>query len=174
MRCTRVVPNRAGHSARGYAKAMEDPIYLAGPLGFTEAGRFFHEHVLLPGAAALGLKVLDPWPAAGRVFGGVAADKLDLQTANSLVGRQNAEMIRASGCLLAILDGSDVDSGTAAEIGYAAALGKPIAGVRSDLRMSGDNLATAINLQVAHFVQLSGGSMFSSAADALKWIAQLR
>ena len=41
--------------------------------------------------------------------------------------------IDAGDLLLAVLDGSDVDSGTAAEIGYGFATGKPIIGYRSDL-----------------------------------------
>lgn len=38
--------------------------------------------------------------------------------------------------MLAILDGQDVDSGTAAEIGYAFARRKPIVGYRGDLRVA--------------------------------------
>lgn len=36
--------------------------------------------------------------------------------------------------VVAILDGPDVDSGTAWEVGYAHALGKPIVGLRADYR----------------------------------------
>jgi nucleoside 2-deoxyribosyltransferase len=36
--------------------------------------------------------------------------------------------------LVAVLDGADADSGTAFEVGYAHALGKPIVGVRTDYR----------------------------------------
>ena len=38
--------------------------------------------------------------------------------------------------LLAVLDGSDCDSGTAFEVGYAYAKGKPIVGLRTDFRQS--------------------------------------
>ena len=38
---------------------------------------------------------------------------------NNAVGQRNADMIRSSHAMLAFLDGSDVDSGTAAEIGFA-------------------------------------------------------
>ena len=40
---------------------------------------------------------------------------------------------------MAVLDGTDVDSGTAAEIGYAFARGKLIVGYRGDFRLSADN-----------------------------------
>lgn len=46
----------------------------------------------------------------------------------------------------------DVDSGTAAEIGFAYALGKPVVGWRSDCRQAGDNAASVVNLQVEHFL----------------------
>src|SRR4051794_21133183 len=61
-------------------------------------------------------------------------------------------MIRLAAAVLAVLDGADVDSGTAAEIGYAAALGIPVVGLRTDLRVTGDNAATIVNLQVEFFL----------------------
>lgn len=36
--------------------------------------------------------------------------------------------------VVAVLDGPDVDSGTAYEIGYARAKGKPVVGLKTDLR----------------------------------------
>jgi nucleoside 2-deoxyribosyltransferase len=42
--------------------------------------------------------------------------------------------IKSSDLLIALLDGTDVDSGTAWEIGYAYAKGIPVLGVRSDKR----------------------------------------
>ena len=36
-------------------------IYLAGPLGFSEAGRHFYTTVLVPYVRGLGYEVLDPW-----------------------------------------------------------------------------------------------------------------
>jgi hypothetical protein len=38
-------------------------IYLAGPLGFSEAGRAFHEKVVVPSVRRLGHVDLDPWSA---------------------------------------------------------------------------------------------------------------
>src|SRR3954466_2127247 len=101
-------------------------IYIASPLGFTDAGRAYSDTVLLPAVRAAGLEPPAPWavPAAiARVF---ALDRDDPERAqvladtNRLVGRQNAELIRRAAGVLAILDGEDVDSGTASEIGYAA------------------------------------------------------
>src|SRR2546427_11387224 len=36
-------------------------IYMASPLGFSEAGRHFYNSVLVPFVASLGYHVLDPW-----------------------------------------------------------------------------------------------------------------
>ncbi len=36
-------------------------IYMAGPLGFSEAGRHFHASVLVPFISNLGFEVVDPW-----------------------------------------------------------------------------------------------------------------
>ena len=36
-------------------------IYIAGPLGFSEAGRHFYASVLVPFVSGLGYDVADPW-----------------------------------------------------------------------------------------------------------------
>ena len=66
--------------------------------------------------------------------------------------------------VLANLDGQDVDSGTAAEIGYAFAKGKPIIGYRGDVRLSSDNVGSTVNLQVEFFIRESGGEIVTSAS----------
>ena len=48
--------------------------------------------------------------------------------------------------VVAVLDGPDTDSGTAFEIGYAVARGKPVVGVRTDYRPGADQ---GVNLMVA-------------------------
>lgn len=52
------------------------------------------------------------------------------------VYRQCIEGIEKCDAVVAILEGPDADSGTAYEVGYAAALKKPIIGVRTDFRPS--------------------------------------
>ena len=76
--------------------------------------------------------------------------------------------------MVAVLDGPDVDSGTAAEIGFASALGKPIVGYRSDLRLSGDNEGTTVNLQVEYFVRKTGGTIVLYLNSLREQLAQLR
>ena len=133
-------------------------IYLAGPSGFTEPGRQWHFGVLRPAVEAAGFRALDPWESGMTIFmpwfmlpEGPERDAA-LPEANRKAGEANCEMIRQAAAVLAVLDGTDVDSGTAAEIGYAAALGVPVVGLRTDLRQSGDNAATTVNLQVEYFL----------------------
>ena len=64
-----------------------------------------------------------------------------------------------------MLDGADVDSGTAAEIGYAFARGKLIVGYRGDFRVSADNEGALVNLQVEFFIRESGGTIVSRYED---------
>jgi nucleoside 2-deoxyribosyltransferase len=146
-------------------------IYLAGPLGFSEAGRAFHDGVIKPCIEAQGHTVLDPWTlsdqaavsaAAGLPYGAEKGDRW--RELNAAIGRTNAEAIDACDLLFAVLDGTDVDSGTAAEIGYAYARGKRILGYRGDFRLSADNEGATVNLQVEYFIDRSGGFIISSIA----------
>jgi nucleoside 2-deoxyribosyltransferase len=154
-------------------------VYLAGPLGFTDAGRSYHQTVVVPAVVAAGFEPLDPWAVSDAVAGVFALPKGDprraarLPEVNAEVGRRNAEMIRECAGVLAVLDGPDVDSGTAAEIGYAAALQRPVVGLRSDLRVTGDNEATVVNLQVEWFIAESGGRLATDLEDAIAGLAQL-
>lgn len=154
-------------------------VYLAGPLGFTAAGRLYYETVLVPAVRAAGLVPLDPWdvdPEIQAVFDlpvGNDERRRRLPEVNRAVGARNARMIDECAAVLAVLDGTDVDSGTAAEIGYAAALHKPIVGLRCDLRMTGDNEATLVNLQVEWFILDSGGSLETDPSDAVTKLARL-
>jgi nucleoside 2-deoxyribosyltransferase len=153
-------------------------VYLAGPLGFTEAGRRYHESVLRPAVIAAGFDALDPWEVNDEIAAVFALPKGDARRAEQLpevnrrIGARNAEMIRECAGVLAVLDGSDVDSGTAAEIGYAAALGRPVVGLRTDLRTSGDNEAAIVNLQVEWFIAASGGRLSTDLADAIAALAE--
>ena len=61
---------------------------------------------------------------------------------NEQIGRNNVKTIDRCDGVFAILDGVDVDSGTAAD-GYAFAKGKPIVGYRSDFRLAADNEGAA-------------------------------
>ncbi|MGL4371004.1 MAG: nucleoside 2-deoxyribosyltransferase [Spirochaetota bacterium] len=147
-------------------------IYCASPLGFSEAGRFFINDILYPLIRECGIEIIDPWqltPARETEKVSAISDHRKRTAAwqklNFVIGGNNAQGIRGADMLLAVLDGSDVDSGTSAEIGYAAALGKKVLGYRSDFRQSGDNEGSRINLQVEYFIFQSGGTIAGSLQE---------
>jgi nucleoside 2-deoxyribosyltransferase len=154
-------------------------LYLAGPSGFTEPGRRYHDDVLVPALVAAGFTPLDPWRLPGDPFG--AANALPqgeertaaLRDANRTAGARNESLIRRCSAILALLDGADVDSGTAAEIGFAAALDIPTVGLRTDFRPAGDNEAAVVNLQVEHFIQSRGGVITIALDQALRALRAL-
>jgi nucleoside 2-deoxyribosyltransferase len=147
-------------------------VYLASPLGFSEAGRHFLSAVLMPFVESLGYQVLDPWvltdprkiEAVQRMPYGPARREA-WRTLNAEIGGNNRAAIDRAHAVLAVLDGVDVDSGTAAEIGYAFARGKLIVGYRGDFRLSADNEGSLVNLQVEFFIRQSGGTIVERYAD---------
>ena len=94
---------------------------------------------------------------------------LDEQT-----GRVNTEAIHECDAVLAVLDGVDIDSGTAAEIGYACAKGKPIIGYRGDFRVCSDNEGATVNLQVEYFIHLTGGKIVMALDQVLDALNTIR
>lgn len=158
-------------------------VYVAGPYGFSLATKVFYDQVLLRAVAAVGWTPLDPWAdddgAIGREF--AAAELSDgtarveaLAAIDRRLGAANEALIRRADAVLAILDGPDVDSGTAAEIGFAAGLGLPTVGLRLDTRRTGDNDGTLVNLQVQHFIETRGGSVHRTLEGALDALAALQ
>ena len=155
-------------------------VYMAGPLGFSEAGRHFHEAVLVPFVRGLGFEVLDPWTLtdAARIARVQAlpygpAKREAWRVLNVEIGANNRAAIDRSDALVAVLDGVDVDSGTAAEIGYAFARGKLIAGYRGDFRLSADNEGSLVNVQVEYFIRESGGTIVERHQDLARVLAPL-
>jgi nucleoside 2-deoxyribosyltransferase len=160
---------------------MNMKIYTAGPLGFSEAGTAFHEGIILPALRKCGHEPLDPWKltAAAKIdavkalpYGSERRDawrKLNVE-----IGGNNRAAIDECDIVFVVLDGTDVDSGSAAEVGYAFAKGKPILGYRGDFRLSADNEGSTVNLQVEYFIRQSGGDIITKIADlevALKKMA---
>jgi nucleoside 2-deoxyribosyltransferase len=147
------------------ARVQQLRCYLASPLGFTEAGRDYYARVYLPALATV-VDPVDPWsldlPAATE-----GATPTDRDRARALaIGAANAEAIRSCALLVALLDGQEPDSGTVAELGYAAGIGLRCFGLRTDTRQSGEP-GVAVNLQVESFVVASGGAMTASLQELL-------
>jgi len=143
--------------------------YIASPLGFNEAGVFYYRQRYLPALAQL-VEPVDPW---------AAVDESELESARAAgalrdfwlrAGSGNLALIRGCELLVAWLDGQEVDSGTAAELGYAAGLGVRCFGLRSDLRQAGED-GVVVNLQLEATVKESGG-VIAGSLDGL--LAALR
>src|ERR1700674_4765569 len=158
--------SRAAHRRVAYCLLMIY-VYVASPFGFSEATRLYYKQVLLQALKDREIEPIDPWdnPAVEDELKEAAAMPLNetrrerYRRINERLGEANATGIARADAVLAVLDGLDMDSGTAAEIGFAAGLGKPIVGLRLDTRLAGDNEAAAVNIQVEHFIRSSGGEI---------------
>jgi nucleoside 2-deoxyribosyltransferase len=151
-------------------------VYVASPYGFSPATKGFYDDTVLPAIVAAGWEPLDPWAdldgAVGKSFEQAhwlsAESRIQaLAQINRSLAKANEASIRKADALFAILDGVDVDSGTAAEIGFGAALGKPAVGLRLDTRLSGDNEGGVVNLQVQHWLSAGVWRTLEEAVAAL-------
>lgn len=115
--------------------------YLASPYGFAELMKPGYETFKARLRTVVDIRC--PWEEQPGVLTVLS------------VGSLNACAIQDCDGLIAIVDGSDVDSGTAAEVGFAYALDIPTFGFRSDLRQAGNIPGATVNAQVQYF--LSGG-----------------
>lgn len=147
--------------------------YLASPLGFAASTQGFMAQL----AAALGdvVAVENPWDLGGpelaaafdraNAIVGFDARVAALHAIDMGIGAQNEAAIRRSDIVVAVLDGVDIDSGTASEIGFAYGLGKRSYGLRTDWRLAGDNIGATVNLQVQYWIEASGGAIFAKVDD---------
>lgn len=144
-------------------------IYVASPLGFSEVGRYFMYNKIIP-VIEKRYKVLDPWKltpsdVVDKVLAKHTDPKKAWQELNPIFGANNALAILKSNGIFAVLDGTDVDSGTASEIGFGAARRKPVLGYRGDFRLSADNVGSTVNLQVEYFIKLNGGKIITTLSN---------
>jgi nucleoside 2-deoxyribosyltransferase len=151
--------------------------YLASPLGFAASTKTFMDQLLAILRAEI--EVINPWDyqrfaadfARVPSIDSVAERRTLLAHINHELGKKNAESIQECDAVIAVLDGVDVDSGTAAEIGYAYGLSKRIWGLRTDFRLAGDNEAAIVNLQVEYFIHQSGGKVVTTVEEL---VAEIR
>jgi nucleoside 2-deoxyribosyltransferase len=147
-------------------------VYLASPLGFSPESQGYLDKV----KSALvnqGCTVFDPWEQKQFLPKIAAAFEIQafpervsaFRRISSAIGGCNEDGIRGADIVFAVLDGAEIDSGTASEIGFGSALGKKCYGLRTDLRDTGDFVGVAINLQVLHFIERTGGTLFRRIDD---------
>jgi nucleoside 2-deoxyribosyltransferase len=147
-------------------------LYLASPLGFSPENTAYLNQIKVK-LASQGFEIFDPWEQkqfAGKIENAsrerdYAARIHAFREIAQQIGSCNEGGIRWANFLLAVLDGAEVDSGTAAEVGFGSALGKKCYGLRTDQRDSGDFIGLPVNLQILHFIEGSGGKMFRSIAE---------
>lgn len=135
-------------------------IYQAGPL-FTEAERNFHQK-LTKELEKAGHTVV--WPGALLSDDQIAAAG---QHGGELIFNSCKNSLDECDCVVALLDGPQVDDGTAWEIGYAYAKNMPIYGLRTDSRRAGDAQNSPVNSMIAKSLTYT-----TSIKDLLAQIAQ--
>lgn len=153
------------------ASNLRPRCYVASPLGFDEAGRYYYREVLLPALEPV-VEPVDPWglTTATEVDDARAVGRLREMMLE--IGRRNVTAIQGSALLVASLEGQEPDSGTVAELGYAAGLGKRCFGLRSDLRQAGEE-GMAVNAQVETFVLASGGVIATTLPQLVSVLGQI-
>ena len=143
-------------------------VYAASPGGFAESTISYHRD-LVQLLRDHGFEVLDPWELTPQsevepVF--LIVDYQERKDAlfqmDKRIAGRNVEAIRTCDIILATLDGQEVDSGTACEMGMGYWDKKVVFGLRSDFRQSGENDGCTINMQVENCIHDSGGVLFTS------------
>ena len=140
-------------------------IYFAAPL-FTHAERYWNQQLADSlSREAPGIQVFLPQVDAD-IF--LPNGQLDLSSVYSrcIQGVDEADIV------VAILDGADVDSGTAFECGYAFAKEKPIIGIRTDIREGEDQgmnlmLCRSLNKLITIPANANGNSIISDLAHQI-------
>jgi nucleoside 2-deoxyribosyltransferase len=122
---------------------MKKTVYLAGPL-FSEAEQKFNLELAAKIKKA-GYEVFLPQEnSADTAEGREKIDTADIFS-KDVAGLDGADLV------VAVLDGPDIDSGTAWEIGYAWARNVPVLGLRTDFRTLGDE--GEVNLMIGESVE---------------------
>ena len=118
-------------------------IYLAAPL-FSDAERAFNV-VLRDLLEANGYSVYLP-QETGEGLAGPEGD--------GVIFRSHISALNGAGCVVAVCDGADTDSGTAWEMGYAAAKGIPVIALSTDRR--GPRGGRRANLMIRESAEVVG------------------
>jgi nucleoside 2-deoxyribosyltransferase len=138
-------------------------VYLAGPL-FTQA-EWQWNTTLSTMLRAMGLEVILPQDTARPMLTG--------ETPFDAAGlfRANVGHLCRADVVLAVFDQPDPDSGTCWECGYAHRAGKPIIGLRTDIRRVSDGPKGRINLMLefscAGFVEVPCDKL-----EDVAWVAR--
>ncbi len=117
-------------------------VYIAGPL-YTDGERWYLERVD-DLCRQLGFETYLPHRDAGLGM----ADEYSIERCF----RMDVENLDQCDLIVAVLNGWDVDSGTAWEIGYAYSRGKPVLGIHEDTRIY--SLNADMNLMIVRSIEI--------------------
>lgn len=129
---------------------MRHKIYLSGPL-FSQGEIDWGKKVKSFLEGRLDVEMI--WPhelAAG---------------ATEQIFRANLLALLECDLMVAMLDGSQVDDGTAWEVGYFFSQGKQVFGLRTDFRRAGESDQSKVNLMVEHSCRRVAASLEELAED---------
>lgn len=116
-------------------------IYQAGPL-FTEAEQNWHRQ-LKARLEASGHQVI--WPF--ELFTQEEIESLG-KDAPARIMETDLRSLETCDLVVALLDGTQVDDGTAFETGYAFAKKIPVVGIRTDFRQAGETSYSTVNAMI--------------------------
>lgn len=140
-------------------------LYLAGPL-FAEAERDWHretKRLLLETATRHGRAIEVLWP-----YELISADEITAlgPAARPEIFRRCRQGLERAQVLIALLDGVQVDDGTAWEVGYFYATKAPTAriiGIRTDFRRAGESPEAIVNAMI----EMACDAIVTTRADLL-------
>ncbi|MBQ4326007.1 MAG: nucleoside 2-deoxyribosyltransferase [Mailhella sp.] len=116
-------------------------IYQAGPL-FSEADQAWHRQ-LKKTLEAVGHEVI--WP--GELISAADVEAWGRDAPRKIM-EIDRDALLSCDAVAALLDGTQVDDGTAWEIGFASARGIPVLGIRTDFRVCGDTRHSVLNAMI--------------------------
>lgn len=138
-------------------------IYLAGPL-FSAADQAWHRAAKARIEAGTGHRVI--WPSELFQPGMIEAWQED---APRRVMENCRDAMADCSRVVALLDGPQVDDGTAWEIGFAHARCIPVIGVRTDFRKAGDVPGALVNAMIHGSCEV----IVKSVDELVKYLARL-
>jgi len=128
-------------------------IYLAAPL-FSEAEREYNR--VIAKLLAENFYVVYLPQDTGDTHAGRSGDE------HRRIFEQNKKALESADTVVAIIDGADADSGTAWEMGYAAARGKPVIAIRTDFRTVGHSELVNLMLEQSSVVVKSKDELLAA------------
>lgn len=155
-------------------------LYLVNQMGFSS---FLYDRIISPVANELkmmGYEVFEPFAQARRLMPARLHEDVSMRLHAEQNERfvreateQNFGFVEVADVVAALLDGShDCDSGSCVELGYAAALKRPIFAMRTDIR--GGEPGCPVNGMIVGAIERSGGQYCASQEEFFSGLREFR